>query len=112
MFSPSAFNGRLSGLCRGQTAQVAALGAQGPLRRRLQDLGLIEGTTVECLGKSPLGDPCAYLIRGAVIALRQADADAIRVQAPRTPGWEAQHAGRPSRGAGLPAGQVTNHGAF
>ena len=42
----------------------------GAIRRRLLDLGLIEDTVIEVLQKSPLGDPIAYSIRGAVIALR------------------------------------------
>ena len=49
------------------------LTANGSIRRRLLDIGLVEDTEVECLGKSPLGDPCAYLIRGAVIAIRSED---------------------------------------
>lgn len=52
----------------------------GSIRRRLQDIGLIEGTTVECLQKSPAGDPAAYLIRGAVIALRSEDSARILVE--------------------------------
>ena len=44
---------------------------------RLQDIGLIEGTEVLCLQKSPSGDPVAYLIRGAVIALRGEDSSKI-----------------------------------
>lgn len=72
-------SGRLSSLRRGQTARVDALLAQGAMRRRFQDLGLIAGTQVECLGPSALGEPWAYLIRGAVIALRRADADSIAV---------------------------------
>ena len=67
----------LSSLRQGQAAKVAVLKAQGSMRRRFQDLGIIEGTAVECLGAGPLGDPCAYLIRGAVIALRQCDASTI-----------------------------------
>ncbi|HAN20119.1 MAG: iron transporter FeoA [Clostridiales bacterium GWF2_36_10] len=57
----------------GQTAKVKQLLSIGSIRRRLQDIGLIEGTEVECLQKSPAGDPVAYLIRGAVIALRSED---------------------------------------
>lgn len=57
----------------GQRARVKELTAQGSIRRRLLDIGLVEDTEVECLGKSPLGDPCAYLIRGAVIAIRSED---------------------------------------
>ena len=49
------------------------------MQRRLRDLGLIEQTRVVCLGRSPMGDPSAYLIRGSVIALRRCDCRAIRV---------------------------------
>lgn len=48
--------------------------------RRLRDLGLVEGTRVKCVLKSPLGDPCAYKIRGAVIAIRKEDASQIAVE--------------------------------
>ncbi|RPF49154.1 ferrous iron transport protein A [Hydrogenoanaerobacterium saccharovorans] len=63
----------------GKTAKVNYLLATGSMRRRLQDIGLIEGTDVECLQKSPSGDPVAYLIRGAVIALRSEDSSKILV---------------------------------
>ena len=59
---------------------VKGLLATGSMRRRLQDIGLVEGTRVECLQKSPSGDPVAYLIRGAVIALRSEDAGKILVE--------------------------------
>ena len=52
---------------------VERLRVHGSMRRRLLDIGLVEGTRVECVGVSPLGDPSAYLIRGAVIAIRAAD---------------------------------------
>ena len=45
--------------------------------KRLQDIGLIEGTKVECIQKSPSGDPIAFLIRGAVIALRTEDSSSV-----------------------------------
>ncbi len=54
----------------GEKVIVKRLDVQGSMRRRLLDIGLVEGTEVECVGKSPLGDPCAYFIRGAVIAIR------------------------------------------
>jgi ferrous iron transport protein A len=44
------------------------------MRRRLQDIGLISGTQVSCVLRAPAGDPTAYAIRGAVIALRREDA--------------------------------------
>lgn len=71
---------RLSELRAGECAVVTGLETENTLRRRLQDLGLIRGTQVRCLMVSPLGDPCAYLIRGAVIALRRQDSCTVRVQ--------------------------------
>lgn len=61
---------RLDEMIPGEIAVIRELRMEGDMRRRLQDLGMIEGTTVECIGKSPSGDPHAYLIRGAVIAIR------------------------------------------
>lgn len=69
----------LADLKRGQRAVIAKLAAYDDMRRRLQDIGLIEGTVVECLGKSPLGDPTAFLIRGAVIALRSEESGRVLV---------------------------------
>ncbi len=63
----------------GERARVRSLMSEDSMRRRLMDLGLIENTEIECLGRSPLGDPSAYLIRGAVIAIRAADCAQILV---------------------------------
>lgn len=63
----------------GQLARVLNLSTTGSMRRRLQDLGVVEGTAITCLQKSPSGDPVAYLIRGAAIALRQEDSGGILV---------------------------------
>ena len=63
----------------GERARVRTLETAGAMRRRLLDIGLVEGTEVECVGRSPGGDPAAYLIRGAVIAIRDADAAGILV---------------------------------
>ena len=64
----------------GNRARVKELTSTGSIRRRLLDIGLVENTEAECLGQSPLGDPCAYLIRGAVIAIRSEDCRGILVQ--------------------------------
>ena len=69
----------LTSLKPGQQAVVCALDASGDIRRRLQDIGLISGTRVTCVERSPLGDPVAYSIRGAVIALRSEDAGTVRI---------------------------------
>lgn len=70
---------QLADLKKGQKAVIAELAVFDDMRRRLQDIGLIEGTVVECVGRSPLGDPCAYFIRGAVIALRSEDSGRVKV---------------------------------
>ena len=69
----------LAGMNQGDSAVVSRLALSGSIRRRLQDIGLIPGTKVECIQKSPLGDPIAFLIRGSVIALRCEDSSNIIV---------------------------------
>ena len=71
----------LSALRVGQSAYVAEIQADEAMRRRLLDIGLIENTDVECIGTSPGGDPSAYLIRGAVIAIRSEDCSGILIEA-------------------------------
>jgi ferrous iron transport protein A len=63
----------------GDRAEVKAIRAPGGMARRLLEIGLIEGTQVECLGRAPSGDPTAFLIRGAVIALRREDCARVAV---------------------------------
>lgn len=61
-------------------ATVKAIDTCGEIRRKLMDMGLAENTQIECVGKSPLGDPKAYLICGAVVAIRAADCREITVE--------------------------------
>ncbi len=63
----------------GSTAYIKKLYTDAGLRRRLLDIGLTQGAKVTCLYMSPSGDPRAYLIRGAVIALRSEEASQIEV---------------------------------
>ena len=69
----------LSALRPGEAGTVRRLRSAGVMRRRLWDLGLIEGALVRCLGRSPGGDPAAYAVCGAVLALRDADSGQIFV---------------------------------
>ena len=71
---------RLNELDVGATARVTAIRIWGAMALRLRELGLLEGECVTCVGVSPLGDPRAYRICGAVIALRNADAGAVEVE--------------------------------
>ncbi len=63
----------------GAVCTVGRIEGRGPMRSRLTDLGLLEGTRVTPLFNSLCSDPRAYNIRGAVIALRNADAELIKV---------------------------------
>jgi len=73
---------RLSVLQVGQKGRVTGFSAmcRGPERRRMFDLGLVPGTLVEAELKSPAGDPTAYRIRGAMIALRRSQADLVYIE--------------------------------
>jgi len=69
----------LSDLAVGSYCQVAAVELEGLLRRRILDLGMVPGTPVQCVRKSPAGDPIAFYVRGSMIALRSDDARLIKV---------------------------------
>lgn len=60
-------------------ATVSAVRLSGSIHRRMLDIGLIPGTKVKCLQRSPRGDISAYLIRGAIIAIRKEDAEMIEI---------------------------------
>ncbi len=70
---------RLCDLRPGERAVVYKLSAEGGIRRRLLDIGLTPCTAVRCVGRSPCGDPSAYLIRGAVVAIRAEDGRSVWV---------------------------------
>lgn len=63
----------LSSLTPGECGIVESIAHKSKIKRRLLDLGIIPGTKVSCVIKSPLGDPTAYFVRGALIALRNSD---------------------------------------
>lgn len=69
----------LSQLANGVSGRVAFLNTQGSNRRHLLDLGLVSGSLVEAIRRSPSGDPTAFNIKGAIIALRNEIADQILV---------------------------------
>ncbi|MCZ7539273.1 MAG: ferrous iron transport protein A [Anaerolineae bacterium] len=72
----------LADLRPGETAEVAALHSAGAERRRLMDLGIVPGTTITAELRSPLNDPVAYRVRGALIALRRSQAAQIEIRSP------------------------------
>ncbi|MFC1997428.1 DtxR family transcriptional regulator [Chloroflexota bacterium] len=72
----------LTNLSIGEVAQVIRISGRtrGVERRRLMDLGILPGTSIELEISSPSGNPKAYRIRGAMIALRESQAEDIRIQ--------------------------------
>ncbi|MBM6684302.1 ferrous iron transport protein A [Faecalicatena contorta] len=76
---PSSAAGSLADLHPGMEGRILGFREGCRLRLRLLDLGFVPGTLVKCTARSPLGDPCAYLIRQTVIALRNADAAQVDI---------------------------------
>ncbi len=70
----------LSSLTPGECGIVESIAHKSKIKRRLLDLGIIPGTKVLCVLKSPLGDPTAYFVRGALIALRCSDSRDIIIR--------------------------------
>lgn len=69
----------LDELDKDQTGEVSKILSEPDMKRRFHDIGLICGTKVTCVGRGPFGDPKAYEIRGAVIAIRKKDARKIEI---------------------------------
>lgn len=80
------FQNRKGNLCPlrdmplGTEGYIVELTVTGLTKRRLLDLGLLPGTKVVAIRRSPFNDPTAYLVRGTVIALRQEDSGQIIVR--------------------------------
>lgn len=74
----------LADLGPGQSGRVARVSAAclGAQRRRLFDLGVVPGTLIGVAFESAAGDPVAYRIRGALIALRRIQAGWIEIDPP------------------------------
>jgi DtxR family Mn-dependent transcriptional regulator len=82
---------RLSDLAQGTSGEVTGLSpdCQGLSRRRLLDLGITPGTSMEVALDSTFGDPRAFRVRGTTIALRQQQAEHIWVR-PHAPSGRAE----------------------
>ena len=64
----------------GQTATVVRLHGEGPVRRRIMDMGLTKGTEVYLRKVAPLGDPLELTVRGYELSIRKADAAMVEVE--------------------------------
>ncbi len=64
----------------GQTVKVVKLTGEGPVRRRIMDMGITKGVDVFVRKVAPLGDPVEITVRGYELSVRKADADMIQVE--------------------------------
>ena len=63
----------------GQTVKVTRLNGDGPVKRRIMDMGITKGVVVYVRKVAPLGDPVEITVRGYELSLRKADAEMIEV---------------------------------
>ena len=64
----------------GATVRVVKLHGEGPLRRRIMDMGITKGVELYVRKTAPLGDPIEISVRGYELSLRKADAEMIEVE--------------------------------
>ena len=64
----------------GQTVKVAKLTGEGPVKRRIMDMGITKGVQVFVRKVAPLGDPVEITVRGYELYVRKADAEMIVVE--------------------------------
>ena len=74
----------MSRLRPGQSGRVLKILTGKDMRRRLLEIGLIKGSRILCVGRSPLGGMGAYEIMGAVMALRDSDCEKIIIEREET----------------------------
>ena len=63
-----------------QTVKVTKLEGEGPVKRRIMDMGITKGVEVYVKKVAPLGDPVEVTVRGYELSLRKADAEMIAVE--------------------------------
>ena len=64
----------------GNTVRVEKLTGDGPVKRRIMDMGITKGVEVFVRKVAPLGDPVEVTVRGYELSLRKADAEMILVE--------------------------------
>ena len=64
----------------GQTALIKRIHGEGPVKRRIMDMGLTKGVEVLIRKVAPLGDPMELNVRGYELSLRKADAEMIEIE--------------------------------
>ena len=69
----------LNDITPGQTATISRLRGDGPVKRRIMDMGLTKGVQVTVCKVAPLGDPIELAVRGYELSIRKDEAAAIEV---------------------------------
>ena len=64
----------------GATVEICCLDGDGPISRRLAEMGFIPGTMVEVLRRAPLHDPIEFQLRGYLVSLRREEACRVRIR--------------------------------
>ena len=64
----------------GDTVKVVKLHGEGPVKRRIMDMGITKGVEIYVRKVAPLGDPIEVTVRGYELSLRKADAEMIEVE--------------------------------
>ncbi|MCH5253240.1 MAG: ferrous iron transport protein A [Lachnospiraceae bacterium] len=64
----------------GETVKVTKLTGEGPVKRRIMDMGITKGVEIFVRKAAPLGDPVEVTVRGYELSLRKADAKMIEVE--------------------------------
>ena len=64
----------------GETAVVKRLHVEGPVKRRIMDMGLTKGVAVHLRKVAPLGDPMELTVRNYELSIRKADAEMVEVE--------------------------------
>jgi len=70
----------LARLKPGVSGKITAIGAIGPLRRRLMDMGVLVGEVVKVIKVAPLGDPIEITVKSYQLSLRKQEAEEIAVE--------------------------------
>ena len=64
----------------GETVKVVKLYGEGPIKRRIMDMGITKGVEIYVRKVAPFGDPIEVTVRGYELSLRKADAEMIEVE--------------------------------
>jgi ferrous iron transport protein A len=70
----------LTMLKRGEKGKITAIGASGPLRRRLMDMGVLVGEEIRMEKVAPLGDPIEVVVKNYCLSLRKKEAEGIMIE--------------------------------